>query len=122
MGQSEGKCQTKIAKAIWDEGGWWVNGNYTKAGEADLQCGKKWKGRLYYLAVEVKDEAGYARVMSGLKEVNGLYEIVNPAKLHKHEFMQVSKVNQVRQRGGLAIIACNYQQVKEYCDGIMSKM
>lgn len=122
MGQSEAKCQTSIANKLYEEGGWWVNGNYTKSGEADLQCGKHWRGRLYYLAVEVKDEDGYNRLMSGLNEVNSLYEIVNPKKLHKHEFLQVHKINEVRKRGGLAIIAYNYKQVEEYCNGVLSKM
>lgn len=124
--------QTKIMKAIEAKGGWAVNGNYTKAGEPDLQCGwpvtlfKKestctnlWQGKditiLAYLAVEVKTEKDYYRVMKCLNEVGGEYVILNGATgLKKHEPLQVAKINMIRKRGGLALFAYDISQIEEY--------
>ena len=85
----EGDYQSKIIKEIEAIDGKAINGNYTKAGEADLQCG--WpvddiainpkedikngsviliKKVLLYLAVEVKTEDNYYRVMRAINEVS----------------------------------------------------
>lgn len=108
--------QKKIMDAILKEGGQVVNGRYTKIGEADLQCGYPVNGRLLYLAVEVKTEKDYYRVMSAIKEVEGEFEIIDRSKLKEHEPMQINKINKVRKRGGLALVAWNIEQVKEYVD------
>jgi len=117
--------QTKIMKAWEAKGGWVVNGNYTKAGEADLQGGwpvyyEKVIGQhqeivLLYLAVEVKTEKDYYRVMKCINEVGGEYIIVHgQTGLKEHEPLQIAKINMVRKRGGLAILAYDIKQVEEY--------
>ena len=131
---TESGYQSKIIKAIEDMGGQVVNGNYTKVGEADLQCGypielevvdnifHEWgiemkshsKKMLVYLAVEVKTEKDYERIMSGLDED---YNIVDEKKLKKHEFVQMAKIRIVREKGGLALVAWNIDQIKGYIDG-----
>jgi hypothetical protein len=123
----EAGYQKKIMNAIEAMGGWAVNGNYTKTGEPDLQCGypmdvlrEDMSGEiaalahttiLAYIAIEVKTEADYHRVMSAL---NDNYEIVDIKKLKEHEPLQIHKVNEIRRRGGLALVAWNIEQVKEY--------
>ncbi len=128
---TEGRFQSVIIKKIEDRGGHVINGNYTKAGEADLQCGfpvttdvvenvqHDWdmgfitntKTFLVYLAVEVKTDKDYDRIMSGLDED---YNVINDKKLKKHEFVQMAKIRAVRSKGGLAIVAWNFEQIEEY--------
>jgi len=111
---TEGYYQNKIIKAIEAIGGQVVNGQYTKTGEADLQCGYPIEGKLLYIAIEVKTKKDYSRVMSGLALVDNRYIVTNRAKLKEHEPMQVIKINRVRNRGGMALIAYNFKQVQEY--------
>ncbi len=92
-------------------GGHVVNGNYTKAGEADLQCGYPVNGKLLHLCVEVKTPKDYERVMRAVDED---YNIINQKPLKKHEPVQMAKIRQVRKRGGLALVAYSFDQVKEY--------
>jgi hypothetical protein len=110
----ETNYQKKIMNDIYALGGWSVNGQFTKRGELDLQCGFPVDTRLLYLAVEVKTPTAYATLMKGLVLENGYYKIVDKKKLKEHEHMQVYKVNQIRKRGGLALFAHSIEQVKEY--------
>ena len=137
--------QSKIIKSMIADGGTAVTGTL-KTGEADIQGGMPYlikermpsEDDLYHLTiqygsvaiddakedasilrnivVEVKTPDNYKRVMRAIKEVDGLYEIVDPVPLKKHEPLQIHKINNVRQRGGLGIIAHSYAQVKEYLD------
>ena len=110
----ESGYQRKLIKAIEAMGGWAVNGNFTKDGEADLQCGFPVNGRLHYLALEVKSEKEYHRVMKCVDLVKGEYVLNGNKGLKKHEPLQIEKINMVRSRGGLALVAWNINQVKEY--------
>ena len=136
----ESYYQSKIIKAIESRGGHVINGQYTRAGEADLQCGYPVVIRvprpiseqnmggvlpyidtttLRYLAVEVKTEEDYARVMKCINiiTVDGVeqYQIIGDCKgLKKHEPLQITKINSVRRKGGLALIAWSFQQVEQY--------
>lgn len=118
--------QKKIIDKIKDSGGWCVNGNYTTDGEADLQCGIPCtivcpnpdgyefdypKKLLLYVAIEVKTEKDYHRVMRAIDED---YNIINKTPLKKHEVLQMAKIRIVRGLGGLALVAWNYEQVMEY--------
>ena len=117
--------QSKIIKSMIADGGTAVTGTL-KTGEADIQGGMPMvyfhDGKcdditiLRNIVVEVKTPDNYKRVMRAIKEVDGLYEIVDPVPLKKHEPLQIHKINNVRQRGGLGIIAHSYAQVKEYLD------
>ena len=113
---SERQYQTKIIKHIESKGGVAINGAYTVSGEADLQCGYPIDGYLMHLAVEVKTPDNYDRVMSALKEVDGLYEIIDDAKLKEHEPLQVTKINRNRKRGGLALFAATITHIEDYLD------
>jgi len=131
--------QSKIIKAIESRGGHVINGQYTRAGEADLQCGYpvevakqiahysdygvsytiQVRQILIYLAVEVKTEEDYARVMKCINiiTVDGVeqYQIIGECKgLKKHEPLQIAKINSVRRKGGLALVAWSFEQVEEY--------
>ena len=132
---NESYYQAKIMKEWEAIGGHNVNGNYTKSGEADLQGGYphtdmylkptgdklhpfksevEKRIRLLYLVVEVKTEEDYARVMKCIVEENGRYVIQNTKGLKKHEPLQIAKINMVRDKGGLAVIAWNFKQVQDY--------
>ena len=113
-------------KAIEEDGGVVVNGNFTRSGEPDLQCGYPvYRDRidgsnykeLVYLAVEVKTEQDYYRVMRGIDKD---YNIVDIKKLKKHEPVQMAKIRKIREIGGLALVAYNYTQVKEYVNETIS--
>ena len=126
----ESGYQSKIIKTIKAEGGWAVNGNFTTDGEPDLQCGiplelphinhiddDSWELDLrkvmLYVAVEVKTEEDYHRVMRGIDEN---YNVIDKAKLKSHETLQMAKIREIRKRGGLALVAYNYKQIMEYID------
>ena len=131
---TESYYQKKIIKAIEKMGGHVVNGNYTKAGEADLQCGypvtlyKKLATytttgcnlkytefkTLVHLCIEVKTEYDYYRVM---RAVDADYNVINSKALKSHEPLQMAKIRNVRRLGGLALVAFNIKQVKEYING-----
>jgi len=123
----ESGYQSKIIKAIIADGGTAITGKL-KSGEADIQAGYpfalmtkqgmsfKPKTILVKLAVEVKTPKDYDRVMRGVEEVDGLYVITDETPLKDHEPLQIHKLNNVRKRGGFALIAHSYQQVKEYMD------
>ena len=113
----EADYQAKLIQDISKLGGIAINGQYTVAGEADLQCGIPINGVLHHLAIEVKTEVDYNRVMSGLTLVDGLYTITNAVKLKPHEPLQVYKINRNRKLGGLALFAYNIIQVVEYING-----
>ncbi len=136
--------QSKIIKAIEDIGGIAINGNFTKAGTADLICGypKPTKAVtdneegylimtygtavldenirdniLLHLHVEVKTKHDYDRVFRSIKEIDERYVFEECTKsLKKHEYLQISKLNIVRDKGGLGLIAHSFEQVKEYVD------
>ena len=110
---NEGYYQKKIIKWFIASGGTAITG-MLPTGEADIQAGFPCKGRLLNVMVEVKTPDNYDRVMRGVEEVDGLYEIVNEKALKEHEPLQIYKVNNVRKRGGLALIACCISQVSEY--------
>jgi len=121
---NEQAYQSKIIKAIESRGGHVINGQYTRAGEADLQCGYPVETMLgncvtlHYLAVEVKTEEDYARVMKcvDITIVDGVEQLkLNGKKgLKKHEPLQITKINSVRRKGGLALIAWSFEQVEQY--------
>lgn len=119
---TESSYQRKIASKIEAIGGHWVNGNYTRNGEADLQCGYpimigidpgmgSMKTVLLYLAVEVKTEKDYHRVMKGVDEN---YNIIDEKKMKPHEFVQMAKIRAVRNKGGLALVCYKFEQIQEY--------
>ncbi len=115
----ESGYQSKLIAKIKEDGGWAVNGNYTTNGEPDLQCGipKNMLGYgtvLLYVAVEVKTELDYHRVMRGI-DVD--YNVVHKKALKSHEVLQMAKIREIRKRGGLALVAYTYKQVREYIDG-----
>ena len=107
--------QSKIIKDILDDGGHAVNGTYSKAGEADLQCGIPViiddKKILLHVAIEVKTEKDYHRVM---RAIDVDYNIIDSKPLKKHETLQLTKIRLLRKKGGLALVAYNYKQVLEY--------
>ena len=114
----ESGYQSKLIKTIKAEGGWAVNGNFTTDGEPDLQCGIPYYPHklfkvLLYVAVEVKTEADYHRVMKGIDDA---YNVIDKAKLKKHEPLQMAKIREIRKRGGLALVAYNYKQIMDYID------
>jgi len=122
----ESSYQSKIIKAIEAFGGVVVNGQYSKAGEADLQCGwptERGVGQgedylvfyrgLIHVAIEVKTEKDYHRVM---KCINPDYTLNGKLGLKKHEALQMAKIRRNRERGGLALVAYSFEQVKEYVD------
>lgn len=115
---TEQDYQTKIMKGIEAIGGWAVNGKYTKDGEADLQTGYPVNEILRYLVIEVKSKEDYFRVMSAITEEGGRYAIRDLKKLKDHEPLQIHKLNEVRNRGGLAVLAYSLKQVNDYIKGV----
>ncbi len=115
----ESGYQARIMSQIKQNGGWSVNGNFTLAGEPDLQCGIMHlipnynKEVMLYVAVEVKDDFNYHRVMKGIDEN---YNVIDKKKLKGHEILQMAKIREIRKRGGLALVAYNHKQVMEYVD------
>ena len=107
--------QSKIIKWFIKIGGTAITGNFP-TGEADIQAGYPYNGRLYNVMIETKKEYEYNYLMSGLKLVNGVYEIVDETKLKDHEHLQIFKLNNVRKRGGLALLAYSVEQIIEYID------
>ena len=112
----ESGYQSKIIKGIESIGGVAINGTYSVSGEADLQCGWPHTDTLLHLAVEVKTEEDYHRVM---KCINSDYSLNGKTGLKKHEPMQMAKIQRNRARGGMALVAYSFEQVKEYVDGII---
>jgi len=112
----ESVYQSKIIKAFEAIGGWCVNGLLTKKGELDLNGGYPIEGRLYYIAVEVKTEKAYNYMMQGIEIKDNRYIIKDFTKLKDQEPMQILKINKIRDRGGLAILAWNFNQIKEYVE------
>ena len=108
--------QKKIIKWFVSIGGTAITGTLP-SGEADIQAGYPYEGRLINVMVEVKDEPNYHRVMRAVEEVNGLYVIIDKVPLKKHESLQIFKLNNVRKRGGLAVLAHSVANVVEYLDG-----
>ncbi len=107
----EARYQAKIMAQIQKDGGVAVNGNFTSNGEADLQCGIPVDGKLLHVAVEVKTEFDYHRVMKGIDEN---YNVIDKKKLKSHEVLQCAKIRRNRKLGGLALVAYNYKQVLDY--------
>ncbi len=107
----ESKYQSKIFKAIKQNGGVAINGMYSAIGEADLQCGIPVDGRLIHVAIEVKTEKDYYRVM---RCVDTDYNVTNEKGLKKHEPLQMAKIRRNRRLGGKALVAFNYNQVIDY--------
>ena len=122
--------QTKIIKSIISDGGTAITGIFI-AGEADIQAGVPTEVLIYVpdteqhgthipktilrnITIEVKTPENYDRVMRALEIQDGLYVIVNPVPLKKHEKLQIFKLNNMRKRGGLALVAHSYEQVKDY--------
>lgn len=110
----EAKYQSDIIKGIERLGGVAINGVYSKAGEADLQCGVPKEGKLLHLAIEVKTKKDYDRIMSGVTLSDGLYVINNESKLKPNEYLQIEKLNRNRLLGGLALLAYDIEQVINY--------
>ncbi len=111
---TEQQYQSKIIKSIEDIGGIVVNGSYTKAGIADLICGYPIENRLIHLHIEVKTEAAYKTLFDkNIIELEGFY--VCNKKFTGREVLQAYKLNEVRRRGGLALFAYSFEQVKAYC-------
>lgn len=109
----EARYQSKIIKDVQDEGGVAINGNFTANGEADLQCGIPRDGRLLHVAIEVKTEKDYYRVM---RCIDSNYNIINRDGLKEHEPLQMAKIRRNRKLGGLALVAYSFKQVTEYMD------
>ncbi len=120
----ESSYQSKIIKGIEALGGVVVNGTYSKSGEADLQCGYPIEKYIYsgdggsaiykglvHLAVEVKTEKDYHRVM---KCINDDYTLNGNKGLKDHEPLQMAKIRRNRKLGGLALVAYSFEQVQEY--------
>jgi len=116
----EAAYQSKLMDKIVDRGGVVVNGMYTKDGESDLQAGMPVNGIpvLVYVAIEVKTEKDYYRVM---KCIDTDYNVINDKGLKKHEALQMYKIRNTRKRGGLALVAFNIEQVDEYIRSILCK-
>jgi hypothetical protein len=127
--------QSKIIKKLKSIGGIVVNGTYTQTGIADLICGYpiemdmpiteyrevgvstyfKQKTILLHLHIEVKTQDEYEFLMrKHITEEEGLY-VVNP-DYNGREVLQAHKLNEVRQKGGLALFAYDFKQVEEYID------
>jgi len=90
-------------------------------GEADIQAGYPYnigvKQVLLNVMVEVKTEFDYHRVMRCITEIDGLYVIDKSCgSLKKHETLQIIKLNNVRKKGGMALLAYSVAQVIEYID------
>lgn len=122
----ESGYQSKIIKGIIADGGTAITGKL-KTGEADIQAGypmailREYQGKrvlvptLLNLMIEVKTPKDYERVMKCITEVKGLYVISEGCKgLKDHEPLQIHKINNVRKRGGMALVAHSYEQVEEY--------
>jgi hypothetical protein len=110
--------QKKIIKWIEALGGVAINGTFSKSGEADLQCGIPIGDKLMHLAIEVKTEENYNRIMKHVSEFNGLYVASNDKLLKPHEKLQMVKLNRNRKLGGLALLAFSTEQIKAYIEGI----
>ncbi len=111
----EAAYQSKIMISLEAIGGKSINGQYSKSGEADIQGGYPINDILRYIAIEVKTELDYHRVMKCIDVIDGLYVIKTGVKgLKQHEPMQIHKINDVRKKGGLALVAFEFKQVKEY--------
>lgn len=110
----ESTYQKKIIDKIKSNGGHAITGVFTTNGEADIQAGISINGFLIHACIEVKTEGDYYRVMKGLKEEGGIYDIVDVSKLKKHEPLQVMKINDIRKKGGIALFAYSYEQVEDY--------
>lgn len=110
---SEQYYQKKIIKWFHGIGGTAITGQLP-IGEADIQAGYPHQGRLLNVMVEVKTEHDYNRVMEGVDEIDERYVIVNRNKLKEHEPLQIHKLNSVREKGGMALLAFSVEQVKEY--------
>ena len=113
--------QSKIIKRIKGIFGVAINGKYTETGTADLICG--WPKVIYeevvliHLHIEVKTEKDYNRVFKSIYEEDGLYKFKdNISSLKEHEYLQITKLNEVRKLGGKALIAWDFSQVKEYME------
>jgi len=128
----ESGYQSKIIKEINKMGGHAINGMYTKSGEADLQCGIPiyvgmymdgdgpiWEQKkiLIHVAIEVKTEKDYYRVM---RAVDVDYNVIDSKPLKKHEPLQMAKIRLLRKKGGLALVAYNFKQVMDYVTGEMN--
>ncbi len=107
--------QKKIIKWFHSLGGTAITG-VLPIGEADVQAGYPHHGRLLNVMIEVKTEEAYNYLMEGLNEIDGRYVITDRTKLKEHEPLQVHKINLVRDKGGMAIIAFSVAQVAEYID------
>jgi len=116
----EAYYQKKIINWFISIGGTAITGTLP-TGEADVQAGFPWvineRVHLLNVMVEVKTEEDYYRVMRALEEVNGLYVIVDQVPLKKHEALQITKLNNVRKKGGLAVLAFSVVQVRDYISG-----
>lgn len=122
----ESAFQSKIIKKIESIGGEAINGRYTKAGIADLICGYPVvigdRELLLHIHIEVKTKADWYRVMQSVEELNisltdkpmYRYFIKNKKYLKSHETLQITKLNEVREKNGLAIVAYEFEQVEEY--------
>ncbi len=119
----EGYYQKKIINWFISVGGTAITGTLP-TGEADVQAGYPYavlvnglpKVRLLNVMVEVKTEEDYHRVMRAVEEIDGLYVIVDQKPLKKHEALQITKINNVRKKGGMALIAFSVAQVMEYIE------
>ncbi len=118
---AESSNQSKIIKWFKSIGGTAITGKLP-TGESDIQAGYPYRGRLLNVMVETKDEFNYNRVMRAIKEVDGLYVIVDRTPLKKHEPLQIHKINDVRKKGGLALIAHSVPQVLEYIQEDLMRM
>ncbi len=111
----ESGYQSKLIKDITRLGGVAINGVYSTSGESDLQCGIPYeicgKRVLLHIAIEVKDEENYYRVM---KAVDKDYNVIDEKKLKPHEFVQMAKIRRNRRLGGLALVAFSIAQVERY--------
>lgn len=122
----EADYQKKIIKAIESIGGTAINGKFSITGTADLICGYPFKAIralpdlteytvLRHLHVEVKTPKDYDRVFRSIEEVEGRYVFKEDIKsLKPHEYLQITKLNIERDKGGLALIAHSFEQVKDY--------
>jgi len=109
----ESAYQSKIIKYIKSIGGDAFTGMFP-TGEADIVAGWPSDGKLLYLRIEVKTEKDYNRVVKGVSEVKNRYVIQPINSLKNHEPLQIAKINRIRDRGGLALIAWDITQVIDY--------
>lgn len=97
-----------------------ITGIYSTNGEADVQSGVPIEiygiEIMALVRIEVKTPDNFERVMSALREENDRYIITDLSKLKKHEPLQVAKINETRDKHGVAFFASTPKEVDYYLE------